>query len=181
MKREKVIDPVVFWFPVVCIGAFAGSGLIELVVNKITLLKALLNPVLPLIWTIFLVSGVGAVTCLIALLVKHNFKSYLCSLDPSFDFHATLKIYPKYSDYKERQQRFNTVENIFNACVRSSYVWKTPSSIRFVVQVPRNSEAHEMLAKKLPSLRSDIVARYPQYSFGDFIQIGSYCVLEGSC
>lgn len=182
MKQEKIIDPFVFWLPVVCVGAFVGSGLIELAVNKIALLNALLGQLLPLIWIIFLVSGVGELVCLIVLLVKHNLKDYLCSFNPTFDFHESLKIYPKYSEYKDRQQYLNIVESMFNSCARSSYVWKTSNSIKFVIQVPRSSEAHEILAKKLPNLRSDIVARYSQYSFdGKFVQIGSYCVLEGSC
>lgn len=182
MKQEKIIDPSVFWLPVVCVGAFVGSGLIELAVNRVTLLKTLLGQLLPLIWIVFLVSGIGTAMCLLSLLVKHNLKNYLCSFEPTLDFHESLKVYPKYSEYKERQQHFNTVESIFNSCVRSSYVWKTSNLIKFVIQVPKNSEAHEILAKKLPNLRSDIVARYPQYAFdGKFVQIGSYCVLEGSC
>ena len=181
MKQEKIIDPLIFWLPVIFIGVFAVSGLIELAISKSPFLKNLLVTLLPLIWISFLVSGVGSVMCLIALVVRHNLKNYLCSFEPLFDFHESLKIYPKYSEYKERQQHFNTVESVFNSCVRSSYVWKTSNSIKFVIQAPKNGEVHEILSKKLSSLRSDIVARYPQYSFGKFVQIGNYCVLEGSC
>ena len=180
MKNSKVIDPFLFWLPVVCIVVFALSGVVEVAVAKISLIKILLNQFLPLFWIIFALSGAGLVISTVALALKRELKTYIFSFSPTFDFHETLKLYPSYSDFREKQQQLSRVEKIFNSCVRSSYVWKTKKNIKFVVQAPRNTDAQDLFRKKLPSVRADLVARYQGYSFSDFTRVGSYYILEGT-
>lgn len=181
MKQEKIIDPLCFWAPVICTVTLVISVTVMLVATKVGLLKVLLHPLLSLIWFIFWISGVGGLACLVILLRQHNLKNYFDSLILTADFHESAKIYPKYSDFKEKQQHFSTIENSFNSCVRSSYVWKSSKSIRFVIQTPRNGDVRELFNKKASNLREDIAARYSQYSFSNFAQIGNFYVLEGSC
>lgn len=180
MKQEKIIDPVLFWLPLLCLITFVFSSVMVLVSTKILLLKVLLTQFLPLLWITFALSGAGIVISLVALGLKHKIKSYIFSFSPTFDFHEALKIYPSYSDFREKQQQLSKVARIFNSCVRSSYVWKTQKNIRFVIQAPKNTDAQDLFSKKLPSVRADLVARYPCYSFSDFTRSGSYYVLEGT-
>lgn len=180
MKR-KIIDPFLIFLPVIFAFITACGDIVWLLLSHSTGILSFFKIITPIIKTFTIGGLIGLLICLVILLVKNAFITYIRSISPTLYLHENLKIYKKVSDYRNNQQALNQAERTYNTCILNSYVWLEKKNITIIITVPRNGEAQEILNKKILILRNDLIARFPEYSFGGkFEQTGGFMMLQGS-
>lgn len=181
MQKKRILDPFLAFLPVIFTLLTIGGGIVWSVLVHPSGILTILKIFMPIAKGSTIVGIIGFSICLSILVAKNSFITYVRSISPTLYLHENLKIHPKISSYRNDRERLNYAENSYNSCIFNSYIKKTETEITVVITVPRSGEAQDLLRKKVKSLRTDLISRFPEYSFGGRLeQVGGYMILQGS-